>query len=121
MAIQLRNEVGSIAPLALGLFSICLGLILTIISASSLFIFQKRLTNYSESVALYVKTTGEPASKFVSSAGTNRFVQLDVEARLLPDGLTVEARACALWRSPVALVGIAGESMVCSRAAARSE
>ena len=121
MKIQLEDEVGSIAPLALGLFSICLSLVLTIISACSLFIFQKRLTNYSESVAIYVKTTGEPVSKFVNSAGTNRFVQLDVEARILHDGLTVEARACALWRSPVALVGIASESMVCSRAAARSE
>lgn len=116
----LSADRGSLAPLGVGLFALTMALIFVISSASSLFIFQKRLTNYSESAALYVAATGEDPQSFAVDYGVSGFKNLIVKAGNSEDGLTAEVSVCALWSAPIYLVGSIVEKQVCSHASARS-
>lgn len=116
----LSADRGSLAPLGVGLFALTMALIFVISSASSLFIFQKRLTNYSESAALYVAATGEDPQRFAVDYGVSGFRNLIVKAGNSEDGLTAEVSVCALWSAPIYLVGSIVEKQVCSHASARS-
>lgn len=115
------GERGSLAPLGIGLFTFTLGLMVVIVSASSLFIFQKRLTNFSESAALYIAGTGEGTEAFLDFFGPNSFTKLKIKANVAPDDQTIEVTSCAQWVSPMPFIGSLSSTEVCSRALARGE
>lgn len=115
----LSEDSGSIAPLGIGLLMLTLTLMFTITTATSLFVFQKRLTTYAEAVALFIAASGSESSDFIQVAGENDFKGLEVSNSIALDGQTVSVNACAKWR-PIFLTpsGI-GQTEVCSHAAAR--
>ena len=112
-------ERGSMAPLGIGLFAISLSFLLTTVSAGSMFVFQKRLTNYAEMVALFVVDKDASVSDFQRRAGDQEFEQLSLSEQLLEDGKTVRVTACATWTSPVLSTIEVLSTTVCSKAAAR--
>ena len=109
------------APLGIGLFTISLAMILVLAAATSLFIFQKRLTNYSEELVLFAISTGESEQSFLTKVGSQQFRSLRAEVKQLEDGLTHEARACAKWTIPFRVTNLSWQFDVCSHARARSE
>lgn len=118
---NLDCERGSIAPLGLGLFLVSATLLVTIAVASSLFTFQKRLTNLAESAALYVASTGQTAAEYLRLAGSSKFIQVRAVDRQLSDGLTVQVMACARWDAPLDVFASFTSREICSYANARIE
>jgi hypothetical protein len=116
-----HSDRGSIAPLGIGLAIFSLTLIFVILASSSLFIFQKRLKNYSEGIALYVAETGESAQAYLDRVGAQNFQNLKVSSRFHPDGLTVQANSCARWTFPVPTLITSGSGEICAQASARLE
>lgn len=116
---RLSDSTGSIAPLGIGLFLFSMVLLLVISSATSLFVFQKRLTNIAESAALFVAQSNEPAAEYLRLAGHAK--SINISNKTLADRVTVEVIACDNW-SPMfqTFLGVAGRQ-VCAHAAARSE
>lgn len=115
------SDRGSMAPFGIGLFMVSLSLLLTTVCASSLFIFQKRLTNLSESAALYVAATGEGSPSFLALIGDSGFKNLKISDQLGEDRLTVTVATCATWVAPIIRVGQLTSAEICSRASARSD
>lgn len=116
-----NSDQGSIAPLGLGFAAISLTLVFVLLAASSLFIFQKRLKNFSEGVAVYVAQSGESAQSYLQRVGTHRFKNVQVVSSLNSDGVTVQAKTCAQWDFPVPLLITKGSGQICAQAAARLE
>lgn len=116
-----NSEHGSIAPLGIGFAFISLTLVFVILASSSLFIFQKRLQNYSESVALYVAQSGDSAQSYVLRVGAQKFRDIQVSTRLHADGVTVQAKSCARWDFPLPILIANGSGQICAQAAARLE
>lgn len=108
------------APLGIGLFAISLSFVLTSAGAGSLFILQKRLTNYAEMAALFVISKDRPASEFQSKVGDQNLSALNLKEEFLEDGITVKVTACADWLNPVSsYLGLTSER-ICSHGSARS-
>jgi hypothetical protein len=114
------DETGSIAPLGIGLLILTATLMMTITTATSLFIFQKRLTTFAEADALFIASSGSESSDFIQVAGTNGFESLKLSNFISPDGRTVNVTACAKWSPIVVSVSGIGATQVCSHAAARA-
>jgi len=117
---RFNDDLGSIAPLGIGLFLFIVAMMLTVISASSMFIFQKRLTTLSEAVAVFIASGGESSAVFVETVSRRSFQNLKIQDVLLQDGLTTEVVACALWMPPVIVLEPFGSKEICSHAAARA-
>lgn len=114
------SDSGSMAPLGIGLFALSLAFVLTISAASSLFVFQKRLTNYAEMAAIYVGSQNAAVSDFQIRVGNQNFSDLSLVQQTLDDGMTVRVTACAKWTSPVpTYVPVTGR-LICSNASARA-
>lgn len=113
------NDSGSMAPLGIGLFALSLAFVLAISAASSLFVFQKRLTNYAEMAAIYVVSKDATVSEFQIMAGSENFVDLELVQQILDDGLTVRISACARWITPVASYVSLPARQICSNASSR--
>ena len=109
-----RNEDGSISPLLIGLAAISLAVLLTVTSALSLYVQQRRLTTQAESIAL--AEVNNSSSSLLTAAGTERKISVT-------DGETVEVRLCAAWQSPVPLGAWLNKAvrptLVCGSAKAR--
>jgi hypothetical protein len=88
--------------------------------ASTLFIFQKRLTNLAESAAL-AAATGEAAVDFVSQVPGLEFFGLTVQQLTDRDDVTVEVKICAMWQSPIQVLKLFKPTQICSHASARPE
>ncbi len=114
-----RNELGSIAPLAIGLALLSLAAILTTVAASSLFLYQKRLLTLAEATALFSVSTGQPAQSFLSELTNNKLNQITVAKEQIIDGRTLEVRLCAQWVSPFALVGLPLTQIICAEGRSR--
>lgn len=114
------DERGSITPLAIGLAIISLSAILVVYAATSLFIFQKRLTNFSESAVVYLANASGDLPEFVSRIWNPGFTEQHFEHRLLGDGATHQVSTCAIWISPIPLFWLQGHVQVCANAKARS-
>ena len=114
-----RHELGSIAPLAIGLALLSLAAILTTVAASSLFLYQKRLLTLAEATALFSVSTGQPAQSFLSELTNNRLNQITVAKEQIIDGRTLEVRLCAQWVSPFALVGLPLTQIICAEGRSR--
>lgn len=117
---RLANDRGSMAPLGIGLFLVSLSFMLTIVSAGSLFIFQKRLTNYAEMAALYVASGDVSVEDYQRTVGDEKFKALQLDQTILLDGLTVRVDACAQWNAPTRPAALLQDIRICSHASARS-
>jgi hypothetical protein len=116
----ISQDRGSLAPLGVGLFAISLSFVLSLSAAQSMFIFQKRLTNFSEMAAIFAVTHNRSASEFQSRVGSAGFIELEVKDRRLEDGKTQLVEACALWVSPVMSSVVSAPIQICSRASSRA-
>ena len=116
-----QPDQGSIAPLGIGFAAISLTLVFVILASSSLYIFQKRLKNYSEGVALYVAATGDSAQSYLLRVGAEEFIDFKVQTSLLSDDQTVQATSCARWDFPISIWISNGSRQICAQAAARLE
>jgi hypothetical protein len=112
---------GSIAPLGIGFAVISLTLVFVLLASSSLYIFQKRLRNYSEGLALYVAESGDSAQNYLFRVGDQEFQNIELRTRLLADGVTVQATTCARWESPVPIVIAHNSGEICANAQSRFE
>lgn len=112
---------GSIAPLGIGLFLFSTVLLMVVSSATSLFIFQKRLTNLAESASLFVAQTNSSAADYLRLTRKVESQDMLITNRTLEDGVTVEVIVCEQW-SPLfqTYLEFAG-SKVCAHASARAE
>jgi hypothetical protein len=117
---QFSGEQGSIAPLAIGLALIWLAAVIAVTMASTLFIFQKRLTNLAEASAL-VAANGEAAVDFVSQVPGLELEGLTVQQTTAADEITIDVRVCATWQSPIQILKVFATSQICSHASARQE
>jgi hypothetical protein len=113
------NESGSMAPLGIGLFALSLTFVLAISAASSLFVFQKRLTNYAEMAAIYVLSQDAAVSDFQLRVGNQNLLELDLSQQILDDGVTVKITACAKWIAPVETYVSIPATRICSNASSR--
>ena len=132
---SLNNENGSAAPLAIGLALIALTVVLATSLASSMFLFQRRLSALADSTAISVRQNiGQP-----TESASNRALQKLVEKRIfafqtvvsseLPDlavqsadmndGLTLQINLCAKWQAPFEVSFLPSQAVICSAAAAR--
>lgn len=116
---RVRQDSGSIAPLGIGLFLFIIAMTFSIVCASSMFIFQKRLTTIAEAASVFVSSGGELAV-FNENVVQRSFTALRITDQLLQDGLTTEVVACALWAPPVPFLVPLSSQEICSHAAARS-
>lgn len=114
------NESGSMAPLGIGLFALSLTFVLAISAASSLFVFQKRLTNYAEMAAIYVLSQDAAVSDFQLRVGNQNLLELDLSQQILDDGVTVKITACAKWTAPVETYVSIPATRICSNASSRA-
>lgn len=116
----LSQENGSIAPLGIGMFLFSLIFSLTSVSATSMFIFQKKLTSLAESTAIYVASGNGNADDFFTAIGNPNLQGLKVSSSLDSDEVTVVAKVCALWIAPVVTVGEFARREICTHASARA-
>jgi hypothetical protein len=116
----IARENGTIALLGIGLALISISTVLVLVAATSMSVFQRRLTTLSEMAALSGAKYGSPAQDFVASAGKNEFQGLRVAQDLVQDGLTREVRVCALWRAPFPLPIRLPNIEICGMGSARS-
>lgn len=114
------SERGSMAPLGIGLFALSLSFVLAFASAGSLFIFQKRLTNYAEMAALHVVTKDSNVWDFQDKVGSQNFTSLQLAQQLQDDDSTVRVSACAQWNAPFVTFLSLPLAQICSNAFARS-
>lgn len=114
------DETGSIAPLGIGLFLFSLIFSFSTVGATSLFIFQKRLTNVAESIALYVASGNGESTDFLDSVGKLNFEDLRVANSIAADQVTTVVKVCANWRPPIVTLGEFSKIQICSTGSARS-
>ena len=132
---SLNGENGSAAPLAMGLALIAVAVVLATSLASSMFLFQRRLSALADSTAISVRQDiGQP-----TESASNRALQKLVEKRIfafqtvvsseLPDlavqsadmndGLTLQINLCAKWQAPFEVSFLPSQALICSESAAR--
>ena len=117
----MHEDQGSMTPLAIGFALISTAAVLVCFAASTLFIMQKRLTNFSESAALYVASGQGSIEDFVSYVWNPHFTEQSFTQQNLDDDLTVKITSCAEWLNPLPMNLVPGKLKVCAHASARSE
>lgn len=115
------NESGSIAPLGIGLILFTTSLMLTIIGATSMFIFQKRLTNLAEEAVIIAASGVASAEYFATKFYSKEFQELEVRRELLSDNVTTQVTVCGKWRAPIQILGMMESRQICSRALSRPD
>ncbi len=132
---SLNNEHGSAAPLAIGLALIALTVVLATSLASSMFLFQRRLSALADATAISVRQdigqSVEPASKqslqkmvekrmyAFQSIVLSDLPDLAVQSADMNDGLTLQINLCAKWQAPFEVSFLPSQAMICSESAAR--
>lgn len=119
----MRDERGSIAPLAIGLLLMSLATVGVVVSASSLFIEHRRLQTLAESAAVAGASRSMAVSDFLANIPVkyaNSFSNLRVSKEQRLDGATVEVQLCADWLNPVATAFTSSKDSVCAEAKARA-
>ncbi|MEY4425294.1 MAG: hypothetical protein RJB56_921 [Actinomycetota bacterium] len=119
----MRDERGSIAPLAIGLLLMSLATVGVVVSASSLFIEHRRLQTLAESAAVAGASRSMAVSDFLANIPVkyaNSFSNLRVSKEQRLDGATVEVQLCADWLNPVATAFTSSKDIVCAEAKARA-
>lgn len=118
----MRDERGSIAPLAIGLLLMSLATIAVVVSATSLFVEHRRMQTLAESAALASASGPVSAAEFLANLPTryaNSFSNLSLSREQNIDGSTIEVVLCADWLNPVATAFAANKNIVCAEAKAR--
>lgn len=119
----MRDERGSIAPLAIGLLLMSLATVGVVVSASSLFIEHRRLQTLAESAAVAGASRSMAVSEFLANIPVkyaNSFSNLRVSKEQRLDGATVEVQLCADWLNPVVIAFTSSKDIVCAEAKARA-
>ena len=132
---RLRDEGGSVAPLGIGLALLALTMELATALASSLFLFQRRLSELADSTAISVRQElGEPVDTVTNASllklVENRMVLLQsvknstiaglvAESAAMKDAQTLDITLCATWRAPFSVAFLPSQAVVCSQSAAR--
>lgn len=117
---RIFQDTGSMAPLGIGLFAVSLSFVLLLAAAESMFIFQKRLTNYAEMAAIFVVNHDQSIREFQNRVGSQNFVELSLKNKLLEDGRTELVQACATWSPLFSPADIIAPLQICSHASARA-
>jgi hypothetical protein len=114
----MKGERGSIAPLGIGLLSISLALIFTLVCANSLYVLKNRLTATAEFAALAEARMGLTAATFLdeSEYPEDYFVDEDYSS----DQKTTEVTVCAIWSAPLPIVFSVTDAKICGHGAARA-
>mgnify|MGYP000414412541 CR=1 FL=1 len=115
-----RRETGSVAPLGLGLALVSLSAILVFISASSMFLLQRRLTSLAEYAALSGARYELPVEYYLRESKGNGLSGLRVALDAMADGLTREVKICKTWRPPVPVLIQMVATEICGYGAARA-
>jgi len=122
------SELGSMAPLGIGLSLLSLMTTLVILAAGSIYLSERRLTSTAESTALYALARSDQisnqnlpryAGEFLEMHPLSGLQQVSLIEASSRDGFTVRVRLCSLWR-PIFDVYIFSEvGMICSEGLAR--
>ena len=118
----MRDERGSIAPLAIGLLLMSLATVAVVVSATSLFVEHRRLQTLAESAAIASASRVISVSDFLTNLPAkyaNSFSNLRLSREQSLDGSTIEVVLCADWVSPIATAFAATKEVVCAEAKAR--
>ena len=114
----MKDDKGSIAPLGIGLMSILIALIFTLVCVNSLYLLRHRLTSTAEFAALAEAGQGTSAVDFLELANypTDYFVEDDSST----DHKTSQVTICSFWVAPVPFLFVPTQVKVCGRGAARA-
>lgn len=116
----MRSERGSIAPLAIGLLALTVATILTVVAASSLYVFQRRLTSVAEFAALAAVARGIDVMDFLANGNNAADDGLVIKRDESPDGLTRDVELCGIWHPPVPLLSSLTRVELCATGSARA-
>ena len=121
-------ELGSMAPLGIGLSLLSLMTTLVILAAGSLYLSERRLTSVAESTALYALSKSEVlpnqllprfAGEFLDLHPLQGLNQVSLIEASSQDGYTVRVKLCSLWRPIFEVYLFAEAGMICSEGLAR--
>jgi uncharacterized membrane protein len=118
----MRDERGSIAPLAIGLLLMSLATVAVVVSATSLFVEHRRLQTLAESAAIASASRVMSVSEFLTNLPAkyaDSFSNLRLSREQNLDGSTIEVVLCADWLNPIATAFVGTKDVVCAEAKAR--
>ncbi|MFM6940001.1 MAG: hypothetical protein ACKOUD_05240 [Rhodoluna sp.] len=98
--------------------ALSLATILTFTSASSLYIFHRRLVSVAEFAALASASRGVSAGGFIRYSDATFTPPLWVIRDEIVDGATREVEVCGVWHSPIPI--FVSEAQICAQGLARS-
>ncbi|WP_138275594.1 hypothetical protein [Rhodoluna limnophila] len=108
------------APMFIGLLMFSTATLLVIVTATSLIIFQKRLTGLAEGAALWSAQQGLPADNYFGQLPEDAGLDLVLSDIEVSDGKTVTVQVCGRWQAPISISITPSNLMVCSQASARA-
>lgn len=122
------NDVGSMAPLGIGLSLLSLMTTLVILASGSLYLSERRLTSVAESTALFALAKSDVVSnqslpryagEFLEMHPLKGLKQVSLIEASSNDGVTVRVRLCSLWRPLFDSYIFSDVGMICSEGLAR--
>jgi len=122
------DELGSMAPLGIGLSLLSLMTTLIILAAGSGYLSERRLTSVAESSALYALSRSDEISnqslprysgEFLEMHPLKGLQQVSLIEASSNDGLTVRVRLCSLWRPIFDVYIFSDVGMICAEGLAR--
>ena len=122
------SELGSMAPLGIGLSLLSLMTTLVILAAGSLYLSERRLTSVAESTALYALSKSEVlsnqllprfAGEFLDLHSLHGLKQVSLIEASSQDGYTVRVKLCSLWRPIFEVYTFSEVGTICSEGLAR--
>lgn len=123
---RISNDQGSLAPLGIGLSSLALLLVVATISASSLYLTDRRLTSVAEATALASydqrltpQALRQSAEQFLNQHQLFGLHEVEIIEIGSPDGRTVKVRLCSKWNAPIVGYAFSDTGRVCSEGLAR--
>lgn len=114
------GDLGSIAPLGLGLALMSLSAILVLSSVSTIFLMQRRLTTLAEFAALSGARYNLSARDFVREGAASSMPGLRVADDSNTDGVTRQVTVCATWQAPLPRLTQLLGFEICGNGAARA-
>ena len=116
----MRGERGSVTPLAIGLLALSVATIMTVVAASSLYVFHRRLTSVAEFAALAAISRGVEVKDFLANGNNAADDELVIKRDESLDGFTREVELCGIWRPPVPVLSSLTQVELCATGAARA-
>lgn len=122
------SEQGSLAPLGIGLATICLAAVVAIVASGSLYLTERRLTGVAESTALSVLIEAEGnleqnlfplASRYLGDSPLRGLHQVGIVEATSVDQKTVRIRLCSVWQPIFENYMFSEIGRVCSEGLAR--